>query len=125
MTDRILTPGPLAALTDDIRDHGYAMVQTRIERVPANLRTSECTDMSGCTQPATLVTLALAQVAEEGDGTIGFGFARSDADSILRIPTCDEHRIEASHDLYFVLAGRTRPGGIRVFDVPGQHMSWT
>lgn len=124
MTDRTLTPGPLAALTDDIRDHGYAIVQTRIERVPDNLRAPQCTDMSGCTKPPTLVTLALAQVTEEAGGAIGFGFARSDADSILRIPTCDDHRIEASHDLYFVLTGQTRTDGIRAFDLPGQHMNW-
>ena len=125
MTDRTLTPGPLAALTDDIRDHGYAIVQTRIERVPAHLRVDRCTDMNGCPQPATLVTLALAEVTSEGDGAVGFGFARNGADSILRVPTCDERRNEASHDLYFVLTGRTRPDGIRAFDLPGQHMQWT
>ncbi|MER5209423.1 hypothetical protein ABT063_02185 [Streptomyces sp. NPDC002838] len=124
MTERTLTPGPLAALTDDIRDHGYAIVQTRIERVPARLRTEHCTDTGGCPQLATLVTLALAEVTNEADNAIGFGFARVDDDSILRIPTCDEHRIEASHDLYFVLTGRTRPDGIRAFDVLGQHMNW-
>lgn len=124
MTERTLTPGPLAALTDDIRDHGYAIVQTRIERVPASHRAPHCTDLNGCSQPATLVTLAVAEVIDERDDATGLNFARIDGE-ILRIPICDSHRIEASHDLYYALTGRTRPDGIRAFDLPGQHMQWT
>ena len=123
MTERTLTPGPLAALTDDIRDHGYAIVQTRIERVPARHRVPGCTDLAGCGQPATLVTLAVAEVVDE-DGATGFSFARAGGE-ILRIPVCDDHRSEATHELYYVLTGRMRPDGIRAFDLPGQHMHWT
>ncbi|MGW7598150.1 hypothetical protein [Streptomyces antimycoticus] len=122
MTERTLTPGPLTALTDDIRDHGYAIVQTRIERTPARLRVPGCTDLAGCDQPATLLTLAVAEVTEE-DGAAGFRFARVGGE-ILRVPVCDIHRVEATHDLYYVLTGRRRPDGIRAFDLPGQHMDW-
>lgn len=125
MTERTLTPGTLTAAADDIRDHGYAIVQTRIERVPARYRTATCTEPDGCSQPATLVTLALVQVTDEGDDTTGLGFARDGANEIVRIPVCDDHRCEASHDLYYVLTGRTRPDGIRAFDVTGHHMNWT
>ncbi|WP_055491699.1 hypothetical protein [Streptomyces sp. TP-A0356] len=125
MTERILTPGPLTAAIDDIRDHGYAIVQTRIERVPARYRSTQCAGPDGCSRPATLVTLALAAVTDEGPDTTGFGFARDGADEIVRIPVCDEHRCQASHDLYYALTGRMRPDGIRAFDVPGQHMQWT
>lgn len=123
MTDRTLTQGPFTALTDDIRDHGYAIVQTRIERVPARYRVARCTDLDGCDQPATLITLAVAEAVEEGDA-VGFSFARRGG-AILRVPTCEAHRIEASHDLYYVLTERARPEGIRAFDLPGQHIDWT
>jgi len=124
VTDRTLTPGSLEAAAEDIRDHEYAIVQTRIERVPSQLRTVQCTDLaSGCSESATLVTLALAEITDEPGGAVGFAFARHGG-SILRIPTCEAHRCEASHELYFVLTGRTRPDGIRAFDVVGHHMNW-
>ncbi|MEV5611491.1 hypothetical protein [Streptomyces sp. NPDC052225] len=124
MSNRTLTPGPLEALTDDIRNHRYAIVQTAIERVPSRLRAPKCAEPDGCTRPPTLVTLALAQVATEDDGATGLGFARDGLGDIIRIAVCHDHRVEASHDLYFVLTGRTRPDGIRAFDLPGQHMQW-
>ncbi|MGW3193701.1 hypothetical protein ACWDBD_03755 [Streptomyces sp. NPDC001118] len=125
MTERTLTPGPLTAAIDDIRDHGCAIVQTRIERVPVRYRSPRCAEPDGCTRPATLVTIALAEVTDEDDDAVGFRFARDGDDQIVRIPVCDEHRCQASHDLYYVLTGRTRPDGIRAFDLPGQHMAWT
>ncbi|MFI1678811.1 hypothetical protein [Streptomyces sp. NPDC020607] len=124
MTERTLTPGTLDLVAEDIRDHGYAIVQTRIERVPATLRTTHCTDTAGCPRPATLVTLAVAEVTDEQGNAKGLSFARVGG-SILRIPVCDDHRVEASHDLYYVLTERTRPDGIRAFDVLGQYMQWT
>lgn len=125
MNDRTLTPGTLTAATDDIRDHGYAIVQTRIERVPARYRSPKCSEPTGCHRSATLVTLALAEVTDEGDGAAGFSFARDAVGEIVRISTCDEHRREASHDLYYALTSRERPDGICAFDLPGQHMNWT
>ena len=125
MSERTLTPGPLAAAADDIRDHGYAIVQTRIERVPFRYRSPKCSEPDGCHRSATLVTLALAEIIAEEPDEIGFSFARDDVGEIVRIATCDEHRTEASHDLYRGLTGRMRPDGIRAFDVPGQHMGWT
>lgn len=124
MTERKLTTGPLAEAAADIRDHRYAIVQTRIERVPARYRDAPCTEPDGCTAPATLITLALAEITEEPDGAVGFRFARDDDGELLAVPVCDEHRVQASHDLYYTLTGRQRPNGIRAFDVPGQHMSW-
>lgn len=123
MTERTLTHGQDCAILDDIRDHGYAILQTRIERVPTRYRAPRCTDVDGCDQPATLLTLAVAEVTDDDDGSTGFSFARVGGE-ILRTPVCDAHRVEASHDLYYVLTERTRPGGIRAFDVPGQHLSW-
>lgn len=123
MTERILTPDAITAATDDIRDHGYAIVQTRIERVPPRYRSNHCAEPDGCAQAATLLTLAAAEITDEGPAT-GFSFARDGFGDIVRIPVCDEHRCQASHDLYFVLTGRTRPDGIRAFDMPGQHMTW-
>jgi hypothetical protein len=125
MTDRTLTPAALDALTDDIRDHRYAVIQTRIERVPSRLRAPKCAEPDGCPQAPTLMTLGLAQLTAEEDGATGLGFARDGLGDIIRIPTCDDHRIEASHDLYYLLTGRTRPDGIRAFDLPGQHLQWT
>lgn len=124
MTDRNLITGSLAEAAADIRDHGYAILQTRIERVPARYRGAQCTEPDGCDQPATLITLALAEIVTEGATTTGFRFARDDADQILTVPVCDRHRAEASHDLYYELTGKERPAGIRAFDVPGQHMHW-
>ncbi|MGQ4397909.1 hypothetical protein ACN6K5_000911 [Streptomyces violaceoruber] len=124
MTDRSLTMGPLAEAVADIREHGYAILQTRIERVPARYRGAQCTEPDGCNQPATLITLAVADIVTEGDNTTGFRLARDDEDEILAVPVCDQHRIEASHDLYYDLTGKQRPAGIRAFDLPGQHMHW-
>jgi hypothetical protein len=124
MTHRNLTPGPLSEAAADIRDHGYAIAQTRIERVPLRYRSPKCSEPDGCHRSATLVTLALAEITTEGPDTAGFSFARDDVGEILRISTCDEHRAEASHDLYRELTGRERPDGIRAFDVPGLHMNW-
>lgn len=124
MTERTLTLGPHTALADDIRDHGYAIVQTRIERVPTHLRVPRCTDVSGCHQAATLATLAVAEVIDEGDSAARLRFARRGG-NILRVPVCDEHRAEASHDLYYELTQRHRPNGIRAFDLPGLHLDWS
>lgn len=123
MTDRTLTPGPLAALTDDIRDHGYAIVQTRIERVPNLIRGLPCQEPDGCTKPATLATLAVEKVVED-DGPAGLYLAKGGDGNPLCIVVCDDHRSEASHDLYRDLTGRMRPDGIRAFDMPGQHLHW-
>lgn len=125
MTDRTLTPGTLDLAADDIRDHQYAIVQTRIERVPIRYRSADCAEPDGCARPATLLTLGLAEVVDEGPDIAGLRLARDGVGEIVRLPVCDGHRVEASHDLYFVLTGRTRPDGIRAFDVPGQHMQWT
>jgi hypothetical protein len=124
MTDRTLAPGALDAAVDDIRDHGYAIFQTHAERVPFRYRSPKCSEPDGCHRSATLVTLALSEVVDESDNA-GFVFARDDAREIVRIATCDDHRVEASHDLFYALTGRERPDGIRAFDVPGQHLSWT
>lgn len=123
MTDRKLTMGPLDEAAADIRDHGYAIVQTRIERVPVRYRGAPCTEPDGCDQPATLVTLALAEVVVQSNGA-GFRFARDDDDQLLVVPVCDRHRFDASHDLYYTLTGKERTEGIRAFDVPGQYMNW-
>lgn len=123
MTERTLAPGALSALDDDIRDHGYAILQTRIERAPDRYRSTQCAEPDGCPLPPTLVTFAIDEAVEGEDG--GFHFMRNRAGAIAHIPVCDEHRVEASHDLYYALTGRERPDGIRAFDVPGQHMSWT
>lgn len=125
MSDRTLAPGPFAQLADDIRDHGYAILQTRIERIPAGYRSPKCTEPDGCHRTPTLVTLALAEVTDEPGGATGFAFARDVAGQLVRIATCDEHRTQASHDLYYALTGWQRPDGIRAFDLPGQHMRWT
>lgn len=124
MTHRNLTPGPLAEAAADIRNHGYAIVQTRTERVPARYRGARCTEPDGCSQLATLVTLALAEITDELDGAAGFRFARDDNGEIIAVPVCDSHRRQASHDLYYTLTSRIRPAGIRAFDVLGQHMNW-
>lgn len=124
MSERTLTPGPATALTDDIREHGYAIVQTRIERVPARYRRTKCGRPDGCTQNATLMTLAVAEVNMEGPDLTGLTFARDHAGVILHFPVCDDHRSEATHVLYFALTGRERPDGINAIDVLGQHMNW-
>lgn len=59
-TKRTLTPDVPSVLTNDIRDHGYAVMQTRIERVPAHHRSTQCAELDGrlrCTRarPATSI----------------------------------------------------------------------
>ncbi|MEV7054106.1 hypothetical protein AB0N95_01375 [Streptomyces microflavus] len=123
MTDRTLTPGPMSVLVDDVRGHGYAIVQIRTERAPAQYRATRCTDLGGCDQAATLLTLAVDEVIED-ETSAGLSFARRGG-AIIRIPVCDEHRVEASHELFYVLTGKARPDGIRAFDLPGQYLDWT
>jgi hypothetical protein len=124
VTERTHTSGPVTAAADDIRDHGYAIVQTRIERVPARYRRTKCGQPDGCNQTATLMTLALTEVVFDGPEAVGFRFARDDAGEIVHFPVCDGHRCDASHVLFYALTGRFRPDGIRAFDVLGQHMDW-
>jgi hypothetical protein len=122
MTDRTLTHGEPTALTDDIRDHEYAILQTRVERIPKLIKGLPCQEPDGCTKTATLATLAIEDTTTEDDN-LGLYLAKENG-LPLCIVTCDEHRTEASHDLYRELTGRTRPDGIRAFDMPGQHLSW-
>ncbi|WP_328449900.1 hypothetical protein OG780_19420 [Streptomyces sp. NBC_00386] len=122
MTERTLTHGAPTALTDDIRDHGYAILQTRIERIPKLIRGLPCQEPDGCTKPATLATLAIEETTDDDD-VLGLYLAKENG-LPLCIVTCDDHRSEASHDLYRELTGRERPDGIRAFDMPGQHLSW-
>ena len=123
MTDRTLTHGAPTAITDDIRDHGYAILQTRVERIPKLVKGLPCQEPDGCTKTATLATLAVEKVVED-DGPLGLHLAKAEDGNPLCIVTCDEHRSEASHDLYRDLTGRMRPDGIRAFDAPGQHLHW-
>jgi hypothetical protein len=123
MTERTLTPGTSDAANEDIRDHGYAILQTRVERIPKLVKGLRCQEPNRCTEPATLATLAIEETVTEDDGTFGFVLAKEHG-LPLCIVTCDEHRCEASHDLYFALTDRQRPDGIRAFDIPGQHLNW-
>lgn len=126
MSKRTLTHGDAdaaTALTAEIADHQYAIVQTRVERIPKLIKGLICQEPDGCTRPATLATLAVDEVLGEDDGT-GLHFVKDPAGDPLCIVVCDEHRCEASHDLYFRLTERQRPDGIRAFDFPGQHLSW-
>lgn len=122
MTERTLVHGQDGALADDIRDHGYAIFQTRVERIPRLVKGLTCQEPDGCTKPATLATLAVDEVTDDG---AGLHFVKDSGGNPLCIVVCDEHRCEASHDLYFRLTERQRPDGIRAYDVPGQHLSWT
>lgn len=123
MTQRTLTHGETSALTDDIRNHGYAILQTRVERIPKLIKGLACQEPDGCTKPATLATLAVEEVVED-DGPLGLCLAKAEDGNPLCIVVCDEHRCEASHDLYFRLTERQRPDGIRAFDAPGQYLHW-
>ncbi|MFJ3719066.1 hypothetical protein [Streptomyces sp. NPDC090057] len=123
MTGRTLTPGAPATIDDDIRDHGYAIFQTRVERIPRLIKGLPCQEPEGCSEPATLATLAVDAVTED-DGDLGLRFAKDPDDNPLVIVVCDQHRHQASHDLYYRLTERLRPDGIRVFDAPGQHLNW-
>ncbi|TKA11740.1 hypothetical protein [Actinacidiphila oryziradicis] len=124
MTERTLTHGAPTGIDDDIRDHGYAIVQTRVERIPRLIKGLRCQEPDGCTRPATLATLAVEETANEDDDVLGLYLVKSPDGLPLCIVVCDEHRCEASHDLYRQLTGRMRPDGIRAFDMPGQHLSW-
>lgn len=124
MSERTLSTAPLAAIAEDVRTHGYAIVQTATERVPANLRSAQCAYVDGCFRPATLVTLAVAEVADEGGDTTRLRFERDAWGDIIRIAVCNDHRCEASHDLYYALTERTRPDGLRAFDLPAPHTIW-
>lgn len=124
MTDRTLTPGTPATLDDDIRDHGYAIFQTRVERIPRLVKGLLCQEPEGCTEPATLATLAVDAVTED-DNSLGLHFVKDPNGYPLCIVICDNHRHQASHDLYYRLTERLRPDGIRAFDAPGRHLNWT
>jgi len=121
MTDRTLTPG---TLDGDIRDHGYAIFQTRVERIPRLIKGLPCQEPEGCTEPATLATLAV-DAATEDDAGLGLHFVKDPNGDPRCIVVCDKHRHQASHDLYDAWTERLRPDGIRAFDAPGQHLSWT
>lgn len=123
MTERTLVHGAPTAIADDIRDHTYAILQTRVERIPRLIRGLACQEPDGCTRPATLATLAVEETVEDG-GPLGLYLAKGEDGNPLCIVVCDEHRCEASHDLYYRLTERQRPDGIRAFDLPGQHLSW-
>lgn len=123
MTERTLTHGQDGAILDDIRDHGYAIFQTRVERIPKLIKGLPCQEPDGCSRPATLATLAVDAVTDEDRGA-GLHFVKDSAGNPLCIVVCDEHRCAASHDLYFGLTERQRPDGIRAFDAVGQHLSW-
>ncbi|GKQ37186.1 hypothetical protein [Streptomyces sp. A012304] len=123
MTKRTLVHGAGNEMADDIRDHGYAILQTRVERVSRLRRGILCQDPDGCTQPATLATFAVEDVVIEDDST-GFVLAKHASGIPMGVVSCDEHRIAASHELYYALTERLRPDGIRAFDAPGQHLTW-
>ncbi|MET9876550.1 hypothetical protein ABZZ36_18275 [Actinacidiphila glaucinigra] len=124
MTARTLSPGPLTALAEDVRDHGYAILQTRVERVPRLAPGQPCMEPDGCDEPGVLLTVAVKEV-EEAASEVGVRLAKDDADNPIGIVTCAEHRAGATHDLFFMLTGRERPDGIRVFDaLPGHHLDW-
>lgn len=122
MTKRTLVHGQDGAIADDIRDHGYAIFQTRVERIPRLVKDLTCQEPDGCTQPATLATLAVDEVTDDGAGLC---FVKDSGGNPLCIVACDEHRCEASHDLYRLLTGRMRPDGIRAYDAAGQYLNWT
>lgn len=123
MTERTLTPGTPTAFNDDIRDHGYAIFQTRVERIPRLIKGLPCQEPEGCTEPATLATLAV-DAATEDDTGLGLHFVKDPNGNPLCIVVCDKHRQQASHDLYYRLTERLRPDGIRAYDAPGQHLNW-
>ncbi|MER6431566.1 hypothetical protein ABT272_28125 [Streptomyces sp900105245] len=123
MTDRTLTPGTSATLDDDIRDHGYAIFQTRVERIPRLITGLPCQEPEGCTEPATLATLAVDEATEDANN-LGLHFVKDPDGNPLCIVVCDKHRHQASHDLFYRLTERLRPDGIRAFDAPGRHLTW-
>jgi hypothetical protein len=124
MTERTLIHGQDGAILDDIRDHRYAIFQTRVERIPRLIKGLPCQEPDGCTKPATLATFAVEEVTGGGDDVFGLYLVKHPDGDPLCIVACDEHRCEASHDLYFMLTERERPDGIRAFDMPGQYLNW-
>lgn len=124
MTKRTLVHGQDNTLADEIRDHGYAIFQTRVERIPRLRKGLLCQEPDGCTKPATLATLAVDAVTEDDDG-LGLHLVKDPDGNPQCIVTCDEHRCDASHDLYYRLTERLRPDGIRAYDAPGQYLHWT
>lgn len=123
MTERTLTHDDQALITDDIRDHGYAILQTRVERIPRLVKGLPCQEIEGCTEAATLATLAIDAVTEDDNG-LGLQLVKDPDGNPVCIVICDEHRHQASHDLYYALTERLRPDGIRAYDAPGRHMAW-
>lgn len=123
MSERTLIHDDQALITDDIRDHGYAILQTRVERIPRLVKGLPCQEIEGCTKPATLATLAIYAVIEDGDD-LGLQLVKDPNGDPVCIAICDEHRCQASHDLYYALTERLRPDGIRAYDAPGRHMDW-
>lgn len=124
MNQRTHAQGPSSLVADDIRDHGFAILQTRVERIPRLVKGLPCQEPEGCDQPATLATLAIAEATIDGD-SIGFILAKAPDGNPECIVTCEAHRCEASHDLYRDLTGRLRPDGIRAFDALGKYLNWT
>ncbi|MFJ9628061.1 hypothetical protein ACIRU8_10255 [Streptomyces sp. NPDC101175] len=125
MTDRSLALGTLDEAADDIRDHGFAILQTRIERVPKLVKGQPCYDLGldGCAKTATLATFAIEQIADKDDAA-SFFLAKDASGNPHVYVSCDEHRIAASHELFYGLTDQLRPDGIRAFDLPGQYMQW-
>ncbi|MFE2132261.1 hypothetical protein ACFW9X_03280 [Streptomyces sp. NPDC059466] len=123
MPERTLTPGPTDAITDDIREHGFAILQTRVERISRLVKGLPCQEVEGCTEPATLATFAV-DAATEDDTALGLQLVKGPDGNPVCIVICDKHRNQASHDLYYALTGRLRPDGIRAYDAPGRHMAW-
>ncbi|MFC4500671.1 MULTISPECIES: hypothetical protein [Streptomyces] len=123
MTKRTLTHGQPDAMADDIRDHQYAILQTRVERVRRLRRGILCQDPDGCTKPATLATFAVEEVVIDGDDT-GFVLAKTEDGIPKGVVSCDAHRCAATHELYYALTERLRPDGINAHDVLGQHLNW-
>jgi len=123
VTDRTLAHDDQNLITEDIRDHGYAILQTRVERIPRLIKGLPCQEIEGCTKPATLATLAVDAVTEDDD-SLGLQLVKDPDGNPVCIVICDEHRCQASHDLYYRLTERLRPEGIRAYDAPGRHMAW-
>lgn len=123
MSERTRIPSTTAPLHEDIRNHGYAIFQTRVERIPRLLKGLPCQEPDGCTKPATLATLAVYDATED-HGELGLHLAKGPDGNPMCLVTCDEHRTQASHDLYYTLTQRLRPDGIRAYDAPGRHLNW-
>ncbi|MFE3495295.1 hypothetical protein ACFXOS_19850 [Streptomyces sp. NPDC059175] len=123
MSKRTLSSSDKPLIADDIRDYGYAIFQTRVERIPRLIKGLRCQEVEGCSEAATLATLAVYAVIEDDNG-LGLQFVKDPGGDPVCIVTCDAHRCEASHDLYRDLTGRMRPDGIRAYDALGRHLDW-